>query len=45
MKTMKTMSLPTQESKQHLTMLFLEVNKQKTYFWIFMCFYVNLTWI
>jgi len=33
---MKEMPLPTQRSKQHLTMLFLEVNKQKTYFWICM---------
>jgi len=45
MKTMKEMPLPTQGSKQHLTMLYLEVNKEKTYFWIFMCFYVNLTCI
>jgi len=40
---MKIMSLPIQGSKQHLTKLFLEVNKQKTTFWIFMYFYVNLT--
>jgi len=45
MKTMKEMPLLTQGSKQHLTMLFLEVNKQKTYFLIFMCSYVNLTCI
>ena len=36
MKTMKGMTLPTQGSKQHLNILFLEVNKQKTYFCIFM---------
>jgi len=33
---MKEIPLPTEGSKQNLTMLFLEVNKQKTYFWIFM---------
>jgi len=43
MKAMKGMPLPTQGHKQHLTMLFLEVNKQKSYFWIFMYFYVKLT--
>ena len=36
---MKGMPLPTQGSKQHLTMLFLEVNKQKN---IFLDFYVFL---
>jgi len=45
MKTMTEMPLPTQGSIQHLTMLSLEVNKQKTYFLIFMCFYVNLSCI
>ena len=39
MKTMKEIPLPTQGSKQHLTMSFLEVNKQKTYF---LDFYVIL---
>ena len=39
MTTMKEMSLPTQGSKQHLTMLFLEANKQKN---IFLNFYVFL---
>jgi len=33
---MKEVPLPTQGIKKHLTMLFLEVNKQKTHFWIFM---------
>jgi len=36
MKIMKEIPLPTQGSKKHLTMLFVEVNKKKTYFWIFM---------
>ena len=39
------MPLPTQGSKQHLIKLFLEVNEQKTSFWIFMYFYVKLTCI
>jgi len=43
MKTMIIMPLPTQGSKQHLTKLFLKVNKKKTFFWIFMFFYVNFT--
>lgn len=39
MKTMKGMPLPTQRSKQHLTMLLLKVNRQKQIFGIhvFLC--------
>ena len=39
---MKGIPLPTQGTKQYLAKLFLEVNKQKTFFWIFMYFYVDL---
>ena len=45
MKTMKRMPLSTQKSEQHLRKLFLKENEQKTSFWIFMYFYVNLTCI
>ena len=41
MKTMKEIPLPTQGSKQNLTMIFLEVNKEKHIFG-FLCV---LMWI
>ena len=40
MKTMKGIPLPTQGSKQQLTILFLEVNKKKNTFldfYVFLC--------
>ena len=40
MKNMKGIPLPTQGSKQHLTMLFLEENKEKNIFFdfdVFLC--------